>query len=141
MIMQSGMTARSRKRPGCFKLPKALLWARAFTPQLADLIRIIAMQKHRRDERSHVLEGMSVAGLLHSLDYRLVDAKGDGDAEEGKQQVGDDADDAERCQREQQQHGQTKRQARLLGVPPVDQILNCTECRQISDSKRLLCKL
>lgn len=80
---------------------------------------------------------MTVAGLLHSLDYGLVDAKGDGDAEEGQQQVGDDADDAERCQREQHQHGQTKRQARLLGVPPVDEILNCTECRQISGSQRL----
>lgn len=78
---------------------------------------------------------MSVAGLLHSLDYRLVDAKSDGDTEEGKQQVGDDADDAECCQGEQQQHGQTKRQARLLGVPPVDKILNCIECRQIADTK------
>lgn len=89
------------------------------------------MEKQRKDQ-SHVLEGMSVAGLLHSLDYRLVDAKSDGDTEEGKQQVGDDADDAECCQGEQQQHGQTKRQARLLGVPPVDKILNCIECRQIA---------
>lgn len=74
---------------------------------------------------------MPVTGLLHSLDYRLVDAKGDGDTEEGEQQVGDDADDAERSQREQQQHGQAERQARLLGVPPVDEILNCVERGQI----------
>lgn len=74
---------------------------------------------------------MSVTGLLHSLDYRLVDAKGDGDAEEGEQQVGDDADDAERRQRKQQQHGQAERQARLLGVPPVDEVLNCA--RMLTD--------
>lgn len=54
---------------------------------------------------------MSVTGLLHSLDHRLVDAKGDGDAEEGEQQVGHDADDAERSQRKQQQQGEAERQA------------------------------
>lgn len=75
----------------------------------------------------HWLEGMSVAGLLHSLDDRLVDAKGDGDTEEGEQQVGDDADDAECSQRQQHQHGQAERQARLLGVPPVNEILNCVD--------------
>lgn len=71
---------------------------------------------------------MSVTGLLHSLDHRLVDAKGDGDAEEGEQQVGHDADDAERSQRKQQQQGEAERQAWLLGVPPVDEVLNCVEC-------------
>lgn len=73
----------------------------------------------------HWLEGVSITGLLHSLDDGLVDAEGDGDAEEGEQQVGDHADDAERSQGEQQQHGQAERQPRLLGVPPVDEILHC----------------
>ncbi len=41
---------------------------------------------------------MSLAGLLHGLDDRLVDAEGDGDAEQGQQQVGDHADDTEGCQ-------------------------------------------
>lgn len=80
-----------------------------------------------RRRRPHSLEGVPVAGLLHGLDHGLVDAEGDGDAEEGEQQVGDDADDAERRQREQHQHGQAERQAGLLGVPPVDQILHCVE--------------
>lgn len=73
----------------------------------------------------HWLEGVSITGLLHSLDDRLVDAEGDGDAEEGEQQVGDHADDAERSQGEQQQHGQAECQPRLLGVPPVDEIVHC----------------
>lgn len=70
---------------------------------------------------------MSVAGLLHGLDHRLVDAEGDGDAEQGEQQVGHHADDAEGGQRQQHQHGHAKHHARLLGVPPVDQILHCRE--------------
>lgn len=70
---------------------------------------------------------MSLAGLLHGLDDGLVDAEGDGDAEQGQQQVGCHADDAEGCQRQQHQHGQPEHQARLLGVSPVDQILNCRE--------------
>lgn len=74
-----------------------------------------------------LLEGVSIAGLLHSLDDRLVDAEGDGDAEQSQQQVGSHTDDTEGCQRQQQQHGQTKHHARLLGVPPVDQVLNCRE--------------
>ena len=45
-----------------------------------------------------LLEGVPIAGLLHGLDDRLVDAEGDGDTEQGQQQVGDDADDAEGCQ-------------------------------------------
>lgn len=43
------------------------------------------------------LERMPVAGLLNSLDHRLVDAEGDGDAEQSEEQVGDHADDAEGC--------------------------------------------
>ena len=74
-----------------------------------------------------LLEGVSLAGLLHCLDDRLVDAEGDGDTEQGQQQVGGHADDTEGCQRQQQQHGQPKHQARLLGVSPMDQILNCRE--------------
>lgn len=74
-----------------------------------------------------VLEGVSLAGLLNSLDHRLVDAEGDGDTEQGEQQVGHHADDAECRQREQQQHRHAKHQARLLGVSPVDQILHCRE--------------
>ena len=42
-----------------------------------------------------LLEGMSIAGLLHSLDDGLVDAEGDGDTKQGKQQVGGHTDDAE----------------------------------------------
>lgn len=74
-----------------------------------------------------LLEGVPIAGLLHGLDDRLVDAEGDGDTEQGQQQVGDDADDAEGCQWQQQQHGQAEHQARLLGVSPVYQILHCRE--------------
>lgn len=74
-----------------------------------------------------LLEGVSIARLLHGLDDRLVDAEGDGDTEQGQQQVGNHTDDAEGRQRQQQQQGQTKYQARLLGVSPVDQILNCRE--------------
>lgn len=74
-----------------------------------------------------LLEGVPIAGLLHGLDNRLVDAEGDGDTEQGQQQVGDDADNAEGCQRQQQQHGQAEHQARLLGVSPVYQILHCRE--------------
>lgn len=76
-----------------------------------------------------LLEGVSLVGLLHSLDDRLVDAERDGDAEQGQQQVGDHADYAEGCQWQQQQHGHTKHQARLLGVSPVNQILNCREMK------------
>lgn len=72
-----------------------------------------------------LLERVTVAGLLHSLDHRLVDAEGDGNTEQGEQQVGDHADDTEGCQRQQQQHGHTKHHARLLGVSPVDQIFHC----------------
>ena len=74
-----------------------------------------------------LLEGVSIAGLLHGLDDRLVDAEGDGDAEQSQQEVGGHADDAEGCQRQQQQHGQTEHQARLLGVSPVDQVHDCRE--------------
>lgn len=55
-----------------------------------------------------LLEGMSIARLLYGLDNRLVDAEGDGDAEQGKQQVGGHTDDAEGCQWQQQQHRQTE---------------------------------
>lgn len=74
-----------------------------------------------------LLKGVTLGGLLHSLDHRLIDAEGDGDAEKGQQQVGDHTDDAERCERQQHQHGQTEHQARLLGVSPVNQILDCKE--------------
>lgn len=74
-----------------------------------------------------LLEGVSVAGLLHGLDNRLVDAEGDGDAEQCQQQVGGHADEAEGRQRQQQQHGHAEHQARLLGVSPVDQVLDCGE--------------
>lgn len=74
-----------------------------------------------------LLEGVSVAGLLHGLDDRLVDAEGDGDTEQGEQQVGHHTDDAEGCQGQKQQHRQTEHHTRLLGVSPVDQILNCRE--------------
>lgn len=72
---------------------------------------------------------MSLARFLYGLDDRLVDAEGDGDAQQGQQQVGDHTDDAEGCQRQQQQHRQTEHDARLLGISPVDQILHCTEGR------------
>lgn len=49
-----------------------------------------------------ILEGVSIAGLLDSLDDGLVDTEGDGDAEQCQEQVGDDADHAECCQRQQQ---------------------------------------
>lgn len=74
-----------------------------------------------------LLEWVSLIGLLHSLDHRLVDAEGDGDAEQSQQQVGDHADDAEGCERQQHQQGQAERHARLLGVSPVNQILSCRE--------------
>lgn len=70
---------------------------------------------------------MSIAGLLHGLDDRLVDAEGDGDTEQGQQEVGGHADEAEGCQRQQQQQGQPEHHARLLRVPPVDQILYCRQ--------------
>lgn len=70
---------------------------------------------------------MAVAGLLHCLHDGLVDAEGDGDTEQRQQEVGGHADEAEGGQRQQQQHGQPEHQAWLLGVPPVDQILNCKE--------------
>lgn len=69
-------------------------------------------------------EGVPLVRLLHGLDHRLVDAEGDGDTQQCQQQVGDHADDAEGCQRQQQQQGQTEHQARLLGISPVDQILH-----------------
>lgn len=74
-----------------------------------------------------LLERVPLIGLLHSLDHRLVDAEGDGDAEQSQQQVGDHADDAEGCKRQQHQQGQAERHARLLGVSPVNQILSCRE--------------
>lgn len=74
-----------------------------------------------------LLERVSFIGLLHSLDHRLVDAEGDGDAEQSQQQVGGHADDAEGCERQQHQQGQAERHARLLGVSPVNQILSCRE--------------
>lgn len=55
-----------------------------------------------------LLERMSLAGLLYSLDNGLVDAESDGDTKQGQQQVGDHADDAEGCQRQQQQHRHTE---------------------------------
>lgn len=55
-----------------------------------------------------LLERMSVAGLLYSLDNRLVDAESDGDTKQRQQQVGDHADNAESCQRQQQQHRHTE---------------------------------
>lgn len=73
---------------------------------------------------------MPLARFLHGLDDGLVDAEGDGDAQQGQQQVGDHADDAEGCQRQQQEHRQTKHDTRLLGVSPVDQILHCTGGRR-----------
>lgn len=58
-----------------------------------------------------LLEGVSFAGLLHGLDDRFVYTEGDGDAEQCQEQVGDDADHAERCQRQQQEQGNAKHQA------------------------------
>ena len=71
-----------------------------------------------------LLEGVSVVGLLHGLDDSLVDAEGDGDTEQGKEQVGDNADDAERRQGQERQQGQAEHHARLLGVSPVHQVLD-----------------
>lgn len=73
------------------------------------------------------LERMSIAGLLNGLDHWLVDAESDGDTEQSEEQVGDHADDAEGCQRQQQQQRHAKDDARLFGVSPVDQILHCKE--------------
>lgn len=77
-----------------------------------------------------LLERMSFAGLLYSLDNGLVDAESDGDTKQGQQQVGDHTDDAEGCQRQQQQHRHTEDYAWLFGVSPVDQILNCKEVEE-----------
>lgn len=77
-----------------------------------------------------LLERMSLAGLLYSLDNGLVDAESDGDTKQGQQQVGDHADDAEGCQRQQQQHRHTEDYAWLFGVSPMDQILNCKEVEE-----------
>lgn len=77
-----------------------------------------------------LLKRMSLAGLLYSLDNRLVDTESDSDTKQGQQQVGDHADDAEGCQRQQQQHRHTKDYAWLFGVSPVDQILNCKEVEE-----------
>lgn len=72
-----------------------------------------------------LLEGVSFAGLLHGLDDGLVDAEGDGDAEQCQEQVGDHADHAERCQRQQQEQGNAKHHACLFRVPPIHQVMHC----------------
>lgn len=45
-----------------------------------------------------LLEGVALGRLLHGLNNRFVDAEGDGDAQQRKQQVGDHTNDAEGCQ-------------------------------------------
>lgn len=72
-----------------------------------------------------LLKGVSVAGLLHGVDDGLVDTEGDGDAEQCQEQVGDDADHAECCQRQQQQQGNAKHHTCLFRVPPVHQVIHC----------------
>lgn len=100
------------------------------TPTLPDWVMVAAINCDKQKNlpsAAVLLERVSLIGLLHSLDHRLVDAEGDGDAEQSQQQVGDHADDAEGCERQQHQQGQAERHARLLGVSPVNQILSCRE--------------
>lgn len=65
---------------------------------------------------------MSFFGFLYGLDDGLVDPEADGDGQERQDEVRDDADDAEGGQREQQDQGGAEDDARLLHVPPEDQV-------------------
>lgn len=102
-----------------------------FLPFLSKQVQKIKVEWYSVSSMDMVLlERMSLAGLLYSLDNRLVDTESDSDTKQGQQQVGDHADDAEGCQRQQQQHRHTEDYAWLFGVSPVDQILNCKKVEE-----------
>lgn len=70
---------------------------------------------------------MSLIRLLYGLNDRLVDSEGDGDTEQGEQQVRHHTDDAERGQRREHQHRASEHQRRLLRLLPIHQTLHCRE--------------
>lgn len=65
---------------------------------------------------------MSLVGLLHSLQHRLVDPEADAGREGRQGQVGADADHAELGQREEKQEHAAEHGPGLLHVPPVEQV-------------------
>lgn len=68
---------------------------------------------------------MSLVGLLHSLQHRLVDPEADGGGEGRQGQVGPDADHAELGQGEEQQKNAAEHGPRLLHIPPVEKVDRC----------------
>lgn len=68
------------------------------------------------------LEGVSLIGLLHSLQDALVDPEADGGGEGSQGHVGHDADNAELREREEQEQHAGKQHGRLLHLPPIQQI-------------------
>lgn len=68
------------------------------------------------------LERMSLIGLLHSLQHRLVDPEADGGRQGRKGQVGPDADHAELGQGEEEQKHAAEHGPRLLHIPPVEKV-------------------
>jgi len=71
-----------------------------------------------------LLERVSLIGLLHSLQHRLVDPEADAGREGREGQVGSDADHAELGQREEEQEHAAEHSPGLLHIPPVEQV-NC----------------
>lgn len=65
---------------------------------------------------------MSLIGLLHGLQHRLVDPEADGGREGSQGQVGSHADDTELGQREEQQQHAAEHGSRLFHIPPVEQV-------------------
>lgn len=74
---------------------------------------------------NHSLEGMSLIGLLHGLQHRLVHPEADGGREGGQGQVGSHADHTELGQGEEEQEHAAEHGPRLLHIPPVEQVDRC----------------
>lgn len=68
------------------------------------------------------LERMSLIGLLHSLQHRLVDPEADGGRERCQGQVRPDADHAELGQGEEEQEHAAEHGPWLLHIPPVEEV-------------------
>lgn len=68
---------------------------------------------------------MSLIGLLHGLQHRLVHPEADGGREGGQGQVGSHADHTELGQGEEEQEHAAEHGSGLLDIPPVEQVDRC----------------
>lgn len=68
---------------------------------------------------------MSLIGLLHGLQHRLVHPEADGGREGGQGQVGPHTDHAELGQGEEEQEHAAEHGPRLLHIPPVEEVDRC----------------